>query len=197
MADRVYSLRQTLEAGEDISTLNLWFVGFAEELYTRLPFTPPKQRQHIAAEARAMVDDLAEYGEKSRFLPVWEDGSRGIKNGGTFMDYIRQELWRAEIYEDPELAERLKEALPDDIRAKFEYEADAWRRSHPIEIKVPDVWWHCNNCGATFDEGEAEAVVITDRESDHPGHSSLDYHIEYCFDCIRMVAEVIGQTAGN
>lgn len=64
MGDRVYSLRQTLVAGEDISTMNLWFVGFAEELYTRLPFTPPKQRQRIADEAKAMVDDLAEYGEK-------------------------------------------------------------------------------------------------------------------------------------
>lgn len=52
---------------------------------------------------------------------------------------------------------------------------------------MPDGWWYCDNCGASFDEGEQEAVVVTERE----GYSNLDYEIEYCFDCIGLVAEVV------
>lgn len=151
-----------------------------------LPFYPPKERARRAAQHRACVESLVLHGEDSPWLPVRSDGSRGIRDERDFREYVSLELWTAEAYEDEELAERLRQALPPELRAKHQPDFDRARRPFPLVLRVPEQWWHCQNCGAAFDEDQGqEAVVVTGRQ----GFSDLDDEIEYCFDCIRMVAE--------
>lgn len=181
------SLREVLDAGCDLTETGVWLEGLAEDLYQHLPFLPPKERAKKAAFWRASFEDLAANGEKSKYLPMWADGSRGVKRGaGTFQQYVWLELWRAEVYEDEDLAERLRRALPAEVTAQERAQVDLYRRPHPLQVRMPEQWWNCDNCGASFDDGEQEAVVVTYRE----GHSNLPYDITYCFDCIGLVAEV-------
>ncbi len=183
MEERPPSLREVLDAGYDLPSTGVWLEGLAEDLYTVLPFYPPKERARRAAEHRACVESLVLHGEDSLHLPPRSDGSR---DGKSLREFISLELWTAEAYEDEELAVRLREALPAEINAKYQPDFDRARRPFPLVLRVPEQWWHCQNCGAAFDEDQGqEAVVVTCRQ----GFSDLDDEIEYCFDCIRMVAE--------
>jgi rubredoxin len=183
--ERPPSLREVLDAGTDLPSTGVWLDGLAEDLFTTLPFYPPKERARHAALHRAYAESVMLDGENSEYMPVWSDGSRGSKTR-SMREYISQELWWAEVYEDEELAERLRQALPPELRAKHQPDFDRARRPYPLVLRVPDRWWHCLNCGAAFDEDQGqEAVVVTCRE----GFSDLEDEIEYCFDCIRMVAE--------
>lgn len=181
------SLRAVLDAGCDLVATGVWLTGLAEELYTVLPFLPAQVRASRAADWRASVEDLVANGEQSRYLALWADGTRSVRRG-TFQQYVTFELWLAEIYEDEALAERLREALPDVVAGQHRALLDAYRRPHPLEVKTPEAWWHCCNCGASFEEGEQEAVVVTGRE----GWSEMD-EVPFCFGCIAMVAEVARQ----
>lgn len=182
--ERPPSLREVLDAGCDLAATGVWLDGLAEDIYNNLPFYPPQERARRASNHRAIAEDLILLGEESRFAVTTSAGPIG-----TDREFITLELWRAEIFEDQRLADRLKDVLPPDVTVEYRAEADCWRRPHPIEIKVPEQWWHCNNCGSAFDQGEQEAVIVTGRK----GVSELDYDIEYCLDCIRMVALVIGE----
>jgi rubredoxin len=179
------SLREVLDAGCDLPSTGVWLDGLAEDLFTTLPFYPPNERARRAVQYRACVESMVLHGEDSDYMPVSSDGSRGPKTRG-MQEYISLELWRAEAYEDEDLAVRLREALPDEIKAKHQPNCDRARRPFPLVLRVPEQWWQCQNCGATFDGDQGqEAVVVTCRE----GFSDLDDELEYCFDCIRMVAE--------
>ncbi|MDP9403220.1 MAG: hypothetical protein M3P85_07760 [Actinomycetota bacterium] len=181
MQERPTSLREVLDAGCDLTSTGLWLEGLAEDLYTVLPFYPPKERARRAAQHRACVESLLLHGEDSLHLPPRSD--RDEKN---LREFISLELWTAEAYEDEELAVRLREALPAEIKAEYQAYFDRARRPHPLVLRVPEQWWRCQNCGAAFDEDQGqEAVVVTG----HQGFSDLDDEIEYCFDCIRMVAD--------
>ncbi len=183
MQERPTPLREVLDAGYDLPSTGVWLEGLAEDLYTVLPFYPPKERARRAAQHRACVESLLLHGEDSLHLPPRSVGSR---DGKSLQEFISLELWTAEAYEDEELAVRLREALPAEINAKYQPDFDRARRSYPLLLRVPEQWWHCQNCGAAFDEDQGqEAVVVTGRQ----GFSDLDDEIEYCFDCIRMVAE--------
>ena len=183
------SLREVLDSAQDLTATGVWLNGLAEEIYNQLPYYPPQERARRAAVARAVVESLIVFGKESPYMPVWSAGSRGAESPREVdCAYIMLDLWRAEIYEDEALAERLRKALPPDVTAKWEATADCWRRPHPIEVKVPETWWRCDSCGASSDVGEQEAVAVTSRD----GHSEIGYDIYYCLDCIRMAAEVIG-----
>lgn len=182
------SLRAVLDAGCDLVATGVWLTGLAEVLYTELPGMPPKVRARRAANWRASVEDLIANGEKSHHLPLWADGTRSVRRG-TFQQYVMWELWLAEIHEDEGLAERLRGALPDEVAGEHRALLDCYRRPNPLEVKIPEgEWWHCGNCGASFEEGEQEAVVVTGRE----GWSEMD-ELRFCFDCIALVAEVVRQ----
>ncbi len=180
-------LRKVLAAGGDLTAAGLWLEGLAEEL-GELPFMPPKARAEKAALYRGIAEDLIAHGEQSQYLPVWSDGTRGVRST-TLQLYTARYLYSAEIFEDEALAEHLRQALPPDVRHKERCHRENYRRPHPLEVKVPARWWRCNNCGASFDQGEQEAVVVGYREA----VSLLEYEITYCAACIALVAEVARQ----
>jgi hypothetical protein len=175
---RPLSLRTVLDAGCDLAASGVWLEDLAEDLYILLPTLPPAERRRRAEAYAGEVEDLLARGEKSR----------GPKRR-TFQQCVTLAQWRAEIFEDRDLAERLRTALPSEVADRYRSVAECWRRLHPLAVRVPEMWWHCNNCGAAFDQGEREALVVTDR--------SLDYEIRYCADCVALVAAVLHQADGS
>ncbi len=129
MQERPTSLREVLDAGCDLTSTGLWLEGLAEDLYTVLPFYPPKERARRAAQHRACVESLLLHGEDSLHLPPRSD--RDEKN---LREFISLELWTAEAYEDEELAVRLREALPVEIKVEYQAYFDRARRPHPLVL---------------------------------------------------------------
>ncbi len=173
------SLRAFLDAGCDLGASEIWMESLAELVFLQLPFIPVGERRHRARRRRNCADLLLAGESTGRDPAIW-------------WAQILFEQWSAELYEDPILAERLREALPAHLADRHRALSDLYRRPHPLEVRLPDSWWNCQNCGAVFDEGEQEAVTVTGRE----GHSELEYDITYCAACIGMVAEV-SQEAGE
>ncbi len=166
-----------LEAGCSLVDTGVWLEGLAEVAFREVPLTPPMERARLAESRRRDAEELLELDEVALARqPTWK-----------LQRYLTLELWSAELYENPGLAEQLRPALPPEVVRERQENFDYWRRPHPLEIRVPDLWWACQNCGATFDEGETEAVIVGDRE----GHSDLDYEIAYCRACIAIVAAVV------
>jgi hypothetical protein len=176
------SLRTFLDAGCDLTADDVWVERLAEVVYLDLPVTPPREPAKRAAAARVRAMDLS-----------CPRGGRGGRRRRRHLEEQRRERrrywhWVADLYEAPELAERVVAALPADVIAIFEGIQDLVRRPHPLSVGIPETWWSCNSCGAAFDAGEASAVTITGRE----GFSDLEA-IDYCADCIILAAEVIEQ----
>ncbi len=163
------SLRELLDAGCDLDATGVWLVGIAEEVFTHLPVCTLVERLQRAAVALETARIYAE--QDAGREPTW------------------RHLWLAEVYQDEALADRLRLALPADLVAHYEPQTDMAKRPHPLAVKIPEGAWHCHNCGATFQEGQQEAVVVTER----PPFSTLDYEIPYCLDCVESLAEVAKQ----
>jgi hypothetical protein len=177
------SLRAFLDAGSDLTADGIWVERLAEVVYLDLPVTPPRERAKRAAAARARAMDLS-----------CPRGGRGGRRRRRHQEEQRRERsrywhWVADLYEAPDLAERVVEALPEDVIDTYDGVQDCVRRPYPLSVRVPETWWSCNSCGAAFDEGEASAVTITGRED----FSELESPIDYCFECITLTAEVIEQ----
>lgn len=161
------SLRAFLDAGGDPATVEeVWLDGLAGVAFREVRLLPAQARATKAADYRLAAERSTVRSTRTDFL------------------------WQAEVYDDPTLAEPLAAALPAELVAEHEADWDKWRRPHPLEVRTPETWWTCQCCGASFDEGEAVAVVIGER----PGHSDgvLDYPIRYCADCVALVAEILG-----
>lgn len=177
------SLREVLDAGCDLTEVNVNLEALAETAFAEVPFMALDERARRAAANRAHVEDLLNhYGG-----PLGRALLRGVPPA--FQEV--QELatgwaWAAELFDDPGLAERFREALPEPLVSTYRRHFDEHRRPHPIEVRMPPGHWRCNCCGAAYDEGEAHAVTVSDREN----FSDLDYPIDYCADCIELAAQV-------
>ncbi len=179
------SLREVLDAGCDLEGMSVSLITvLAEAAFTEVPFMAAGARAHRAAANRAHVDELlSSYGGPlGRALRRGEDpaSAEEAQRLATLWS------WEADLFDDPALAERFRQALPEPFAAKYRRQFDQARRPHPIEVRVPAGHWHCSSCGAAYDQGEAHAITITDRE----GFSDLDYPINYCLDCIVIAAQV-------
>lgn len=159
------SLRAFLDAGGDPATVEeVWLDGLAGVAFREVRLLPAQERAARAAELRFAAERSSVKGTRTDLL------------------------WQAELLEDPTLAEPLAAALPAELVAEHETDWDRWRRPHPLEVRTPETWWSCQSCGASFEEGQAEAVVIGQRE----GHSDwLDYPLTFCGPCIALVASIV------
>jgi hypothetical protein len=127
------SLREVLDAGNDLTPVGGWLERIAELVYIDLPLTPPSKRAPWAADARTKALDLAcrRRGRRRR-----EGQERAL--------YWH---WAADLFEAPELAGRVIAALPADVAADFDAVAEELRRPYPLVVRTPETWWRCNNCG--------------------------------------------------
>ena len=172
------SLRAFLDAGCDPEALDWSSEPLVDSLREAL-LLPPRQRAERAADSRKTAEWILAGG-----LPVTGlgNGSRGLQN------IVKYELWEAELLEDPALVERWVAALSPDAAAKFSAGLDVHRRPHPLKVTTPEQWWSCQNCGAAFDEGETEAVVVGERED----YSDwMKYPLTFCAECIALVADIV------
>jgi hypothetical protein len=100
--------------------------------------------------------------------------------------------WAAELAEDlsGELTERLRAALPPDVRDAIDATAEKAHSPHPLTTADPcdhgATFWRCGNCGAASDPGRP-ALIVGDRE----GYSDLPYPIFYCRECVTAAATAI------
>ncbi len=176
------SLREVLDAGLGLELfVGDWVERLAELVYFTLPSTPPLERAEEAARARAQGT-----------IPP-PKALRGRRRRRERQERAIYWQWAADLYETPELAERVKKALPSEMVTDFEAIADLHRRPYRLDVRTLPSWWRCHNCGAAFDEGEEEAlVVLADSSND------LSEDITYCFDCIRsMIPPRLSDTLGR
>ncbi len=96
--------------------------------------------------------------------------------------------WVADLYEAPELAERLVAVLPADLTAAYEALTEEFRRPHPLVLRTPEQWWSCHNCGRGFDEGQEQAITVTG----HEAFSDLQEDITYCTACVSTLVAQAG-----
>ncbi|HSH62003.1 MAG TPA: hypothetical protein VK988_20605 [Acidimicrobiales bacterium] len=163
------SLHQALDLGLGLEAAGDWVERLAELVYFILPSTPPLERLEEAVRARARAQGTIPPPKALR-------GGRRRRERQERAIYWQ---WAADLYEMPELAERVKEALPSEMVADFEAIADLHRRPYRLNVRTLPSWWRCHNCGAAFDEGEEEAlVVLADASND------LSEDITYCRGCI-------------
>ena len=180
------SLRAFLDAECDLEATGVCLRHLAEAARDA-KLLPARERAERAAEERSSVEHMLAEG-----IP---DEVASYLVGTTELDHVRRRmhevallsLWEADLMENPDLGDRLAEALPPAIAAEHLDILDKARSPHPIEIRTPDNWWYCMSCGAAFDEGEAEAVVIGERE----GWSRLEDPLTYCAICIRLASDAI------
>ncbi len=165
------SLGTFLDAGCDLAETGVWLDGLARLVLIELPLMPPRARVDQAERSRCIAKSMLASG----------DPDIGLWWGRMLLEY-----WGAEVYVDPSLAEKLRAALPAEVATAYEALVDLHRRPYPLEVRKPYGWWSCSNCGATFDEDEAEAVVIQGRED----HFDLPEDITYCLDCVERLAAV-------
>ncbi len=163
------SLHAFLDAGCDLVETGVWIDSLAHLVFLELPFMPATARRDHAERSRDIANAL-----------LAQDGP----DLGLWWGWVLFEHWAAEVYSDPLLAQRLQEALPADMASRYRILVDRYRRPYPLQIQTPDSWWSCANCGAAFDEGEAEALVIEGRED----HSELAENITYCLECVDQLA---------
>ncbi len=163
------SLREALDADLGLELAGDWIERLAELVYFTLPSTPPLERVEEAARARARAQGT---------IPP-PKALRGRRRRRERQERAIYWQWAADLYETPELAERVKKALPSEMVTDFEAIADLHRRPYRLDVRTLPSWWRCHNCGTAFDEGEEEAlVVLADASND------LSEDITYCRGCI-------------
>lgn len=163
------SLHQALDRGLGLEAAGIWVERLAEQVYFELPSIPPLERLQEASRARAQAQGTIPPPKALR-------GRRRRRERQERAVYWR---WAADLYETPELAERVKQALPSEMATDFEAIADLYRRPYRLDVRTLDDWWRCHNCGAAFDAGKDEAlVVLADASND------LSEDITYCRGCI-------------
>jgi len=139
-------------------------------------------RADRAVKARYDYDTLADGGElyQDRHLTSGQR-AEGAQASRFLAEYL-------EGWPDPALDQMIHAALPEPLALHLE----AQSRPHRIKVGEPDSdgYWSCDNCGATFGVGEAEALLISDRI----GHSSLRRDIVICRDCVMIAASALSGT---
>lgn len=138
----------------------------------------PDQRADRAVVARYEFDTLADGGDPhpDRHLTPGQR-AEAIQAAGFLADYLEAEP-------DPELDRMIHAALPEPLALHLE----AQTLPHRMHVGVPPGgYWSCDNCGATFETSEAEALLITDR----PGSSRLHRDIVFCVECVMVAATAL------
>jgi hypothetical protein len=140
------------------------------------------ERADRALKARYAFDTLADGGDlygRGHLTP--EQRAESAQAHRFLAEYL-------EAWPDPELDELIHAALPEPLALHLE----AQTRPHQIHLGEPecDGYWSCDNCGATFNAGEADAMLITDRV----GHSRLPADIVICRDCVLIAAAALSGT---
>lgn len=169
-------LVDVLERG-DLTSSHVWLAGLADLVMLEFPLLPPLELAHRASIHRSSRESLLQMAVE------YPDDERLEK-------LLTFDTWAADLFSDPELVERFCAALPAPMIEERRRAFDQHRRPHPIAVRMLDRWWQCDSCGATFDQDQAEAVVITARE----GYSDLPYEITYCAICISMASEAVRPT---
>lgn len=173
---RPTSLRAFLDAGGDPTTLDGWS-SILDDAHDAL-LEPPAARAERVATARHWAD--------------LDERPDGLGDEGRKWTEVRAAFrYTVELLEDPALARRFLDALPERERVAAWELLDKKRRPYPLTIgprDQPGRWWQCQNCG----EGHAEEedvphVVISGRE----GWSDID-DLTYCAGCITIVAQLVG-----
>ncbi len=175
-SQRPPSLKAFLDAGGDLLAAEVvWEERLAEVVYFDLPSIPPGERAKRAADARAKA--LADARRPCR------RGRRGRQDRQLQQQRTLFWHWAADLYEAPELAERVAAALPAEIVDAYEALTDQFRRQHPLVLRMPEEWWNCHNCGRGFDEGQEQAITVTG----HEAFSDLQENITYCTSCMTVL----------
>lgn len=187
-AERPQSVREFLEGGGQLGDAELFLGAFAQLVLVDL-FTLPADlvAERVAEDRRSAEQLLADPAPTSAWIAE-RNASYGSGSADTHRShlerFIRLALWSDEAVADPEVAELARCAMPPDVVEEHRRLLELTRRPHPLELGVPATWWACANCGAVFDQGACEAVLIGSR----PGFSELDYPIYYCTGCVAVVA---------
>ena len=93
---------------------------------------------------------------------------------GFLADYLEAEP-------DQELDRLIQAALPAPLARHLESQTVP----HRMHVGVPEgPFWSCDNCGATYDSLEKNALLVSDR----PGYSSLHRDIVFCAACVTVAA---------
>lgn len=158
----------------DLTSTRVWLEGLADLVLLEIPLLPPLELAKRASVHRSSRDWLPELAAE------YPDDERLEK-------LLTFDAWAADLCSDPELVGRFCAALPAPMVEERRRAFDQHRRPHPIAVRMLDRWWQCDSCGATFDEDQAEAAIVTARE----GYSDLPYEITYCATCTSMASEAI------
>ena len=140
-------------------------------------------RADRAVKARYDYDTLADGGEVHPGRHLTPDQRAEAAQASRFLaEYL-------EDWPDPQLDELIHGALPGPLALHLE----ARLRPHRIEVEAPecDGYWSCDNCGATFAAGAADALVIGDRVE----HSKVHRDIVICRDCVMIAASRLSGSA--
>ena len=151
LSQRPPSLRAALDSDSGLAEVGGWDERLGEVVvYLELPSIPPAERAKRAANARARAVKAA-----------------GLRCGRSRSDrqLYRERIvywhWLADLYEAPELGQRVVAALPADFVDDYEAVTELIRRPHPLVVGMPEGWWSCHNCGRGFDQGQEQAVMVT------------------------------------
>jgi len=140
------------------------------------------ERADRATKARYDYNTLADGGEIQQGRHLTPEQRTEAAQASRFVaEYL-------EAWPDPATDRLIHAALPEPLSVHLE----ARTRPHRTRIGEPDCngYWSCDNCGATFAAGEAEALLISDRA----GHSRLHRDIALCRDCVVIAAAALGGT---
>ncbi len=66
--------------------------------------------------------------------------------------------------------------------ADFEAVVELYHRPYRLEVRTPQEWWGCHNCGDAFDLGEAPALMVL-----ADGSNDLCEDVTFCFGCVRSM----------
>ena len=137
------------------------------------------EREDRAMKARYADDTLVDGGDvygQGHLTPGQR--AEAVQANGFLAEYL-------DDWPDPGLDRMIQDALPEPLALHLE----AQIRPHRIHVGPPecDDYWSCDNCGATFAAGEADALLVTDRV----GHSRLAADIVICRDCVMIAASAL------
>lgn len=137
--------------------------------------TSSDRRADRAVVARYEFETLADGGDPQPDRHLTSGQRTEVTQAAGFLaDYL-------EADPDPELDRLIQAALPVPLARHLE----AQTSPHRMHVGVPGgAFWSCDNCGATFETSETNALLVSDR----PGYSSLHRDIVFCADCITAAA---------
>lgn len=138
------------------------------------PLTPDG-RADRAVVARYEYETLTDGGDPQPDRHLTADQRTEVTQAAGFLaDYLEAEP-------DQELDRLIQAALPAPLARHLESQTVP----HRMHVGVPEgPFWSCDNCGATYDSLEKNALLVSDR----PGYSSLHRDIVFCAACVTVAA---------